>query len=115
MASGFERKNPLGAIRAFRRAFTSGEPVRLAVKVSRGEVNPPAFVRHAQPWQLDGWRRQDIIMAIGATDPAIDDNRAMSGALWGRGVGNALRVWDGWAHDWPWWERMIRLYLRGHD
>jgi esterase/lipase superfamily enzyme len=78
-------------------------------------VNPPAFVRHAQQWQVDAWRAQDIIMAIGATDPAIDDNRAMSGALWERGVGNALRVWDGWAHDWPWWERMIRLYLRGHD
>ena len=49
------------------------------------------------------------------TDPAVDDNRAMSGALWEKGVGNSLRIWDGWAHDWPWWERMIRLYLRGHD
>jgi esterase/lipase superfamily enzyme len=78
-------------------------------------VNPPAFVRHAQSWQVDAWRRQDIIMAIGATDPAVEDNRAMSGVLWERGVGNALRIWDGWAHDWPWWERMIRLYLRGHD
>ena len=78
-------------------------------------VNPQAFVRTAQPWQVRAWQQQDIIIAIGATDPAVDDNRAMSGALWEKGVGNALRIWDGWAHDWPWWERMIRLYLRGHD
>jgi esterase/lipase superfamily enzyme len=78
-------------------------------------VNPQAFVRTAQPWQIRQWQQQDIIIAIGETDPAVNDNRAMSAALWEKGVGNALRIWDGWAHDWPWWERMIRLYLRGHD
>jgi glycosyltransferase involved in cell wall biosynthesis len=45
MASGFERKNPLGVLRAFRRAFQPGEPVQLAIKVSRGEVNPTALAR----------------------------------------------------------------------
>ncbi len=78
-------------------------------------VNPPAFVQHATEAQVAAWRRQDIVMAIGDGDPALGDNRAFSGILWGRGVGNALREWQGFAHDWPWWERMIRLYLRGHD
>ena len=32
-----------------------------------------------------------------------------------KGIGNALRLWDGWAHDWPWWHQMIRLYMGGHD
>ena len=35
--------------------------------------------------------------------------------LWQRGIGNALRIWDGFAHDWPSWERMLRLYVGGHD
>jgi esterase/lipase superfamily enzyme len=35
-------------------------------------------------------------------------------ALWEKGVGNALRIWDGWAHDWPWWRDMIRTYAGGH-
>lgn len=43
MASGMERKNPLGLIAAFRRAFPAGEPVHLAIKVSRGHAHPAEF------------------------------------------------------------------------
>lgn len=79
-------------------------------------VNPAAFMRHEHdPARLDAFRRQDIIMAIGRDDPFVQDNRDFSGVLWGKGIGNALREWDGHAHDWPWWERMIRLYVGGHD
>jgi esterase/lipase superfamily enzyme len=35
--------------------------------------------------------------------------------LWGKGIGNALRIWDGHAHDWPHWEDMVRTYIGGHD
>jgi esterase/lipase superfamily enzyme len=24
-----------------------------------------------------------------------------------------LRIWNGWAHDWPFWKEMINLYLSG--
>jgi glycosyltransferase involved in cell wall biosynthesis len=40
MCSTFERKNPLGVVEAFRRAFTPRDPVALAVKVSRGFHDP---------------------------------------------------------------------------
>jgi esterase/lipase superfamily enzyme len=60
-------------------------------------------------------RRLDIILAAGREDPNIDNNRWFSSQLWGKGIGNALREWDGWAHDWPWWTQMIRLYIGGHD
>ncbi len=43
------------------------------------------------------------------------NNVAFSGLLWGKGIGNALREWDGFAHDWPVWEQMVRMYLSGHD
>jgi esterase/lipase superfamily enzyme len=79
-------------------------------------VNPTALA--AAPLdaaQYAALRRMDIILAVGRTDPALDTNRQLSGILWGRGVGNALREWNGFAHDWPFWERMIRLYVGGHD
>ncbi len=60
-------------------------------------------------------RRLDIILAAGREDPNIDNNRWFSSQLWGKGIGNALREWDGWAHDWPWWTQMIRRYIGGHD
>ena len=79
-------------------------------------VNPVALAqRPLSGAEYANLKRQDIILAVGLTDPALDTNRQLSGALWGRGVGNALREWQGFAHDWPWWERMIRRYVGGHD
>jgi esterase/lipase superfamily enzyme len=78
--------------------------------------NPSDFIRHEHdPARLEALRRQDIILAIGEDDPSCDNNRELSTSLWQKGIGNALRIWDGWAHDWPYWERMIRLYIGGHD
>jgi esterase/lipase superfamily enzyme len=65
--------------------------------------------------RLEALRRMDIILATGQGDSFVDNNRYLSGALWGKGVGNALRLWDGWAHDWPWWRDMIRAYVGGSD
>ena len=65
--------------------------------------------------RLKQLRQLDIIMAIGRDDSNIGNNRWLSAALWGKGIGNALREWDGWAHDWPWWHKMIQLYIGGHD
>jgi len=78
--------------------------------------NPADFMLHEHdPGRLEAFRRQDIILAIGRDDPSYGNNATLSAALWGKGIGNALRIWDGWAHDWPYWERMIRLYIGGHD
>jgi len=65
--------------------------------------------------RLEAMRQMDIILATGQEDAFVDNNRYLSRALWEKGVGNALRLWDGWAHDWPWWTDMIRLYVGGHD
>lgn len=78
--------------------------------------NPMEFMAHeADPARLEAFRRQDIILAIGTDDPMLENNRRFSGLLWEKGIGNALREWHGFAHDWPWWEKMIRLYVGGHD
>ena len=60
-------------------------------------------------------RQLDIILAVGAEDPNIANNRWFSDVLWSKNIWHAARVWDGWAHDLPWWQQMIRLYISGHD
>ena len=65
--------------------------------------------------RLAALRRVDIIMAIGRDDPMRPANEEFSRRLHAMGIWHALRIWDGWAHDWPWWTRMLRTYLGGHD
>jgi esterase/lipase superfamily enzyme len=54
-------------------------------------------------------------MVIGRDDPMRGNNEYFSGRLWSKGIGNALRIWDGWVHDWPYWQKMLPMYIGGHD
>jgi esterase/lipase superfamily enzyme len=78
--------------------------------------NPIDFIAgEHQPARLEALRRQDIILAVGRDDRLRESNERLSQLLWSKGIGNALRIWDGWAHDWPFWQKMVRLYVGGHD
>jgi esterase/lipase superfamily enzyme len=78
--------------------------------------DPSHFMLHLpDPGHIEALRRVDIILAIGRDDPSYQSNEHMSHVLWQRGIGNALRIWDGWVHDWPWWQQMIVRYVGGHD
>ena len=78
--------------------------------------NPCAFIANEHDEaRLAALRHMDIILAIGRDDPSCSSNEEMSGVLWGKDIGHALRIWDGWAHDWPWWKQMINKYIDGHD
>jgi esterase/lipase superfamily enzyme len=92
-------------------------------RVTNGETNgavyfqnPAEYIRlEHDPGRLDALRRLDIVLAVGRDDSLRPANEAFSASLWEKGIGNALRIWDGWAHDWPFWESMLRLYVHGHD
>jgi esterase/lipase superfamily enzyme len=78
--------------------------------------NPVDYLNNEHdPWRLELLRRMDIILGIGRDDPNRGNCEYLSGLLWGKGIGNALRLWDGWSHDWPYWQKMIRTYVGGHD
>ncbi|HEX8392694.1 MAG TPA: alpha/beta hydrolase-fold protein [Longimicrobium sp.] len=78
--------------------------------------NPSHFVSDlSDHGHLEALRRMDIILATGRDDSFVENNRHMSRILWDKGVGNALRLWDGWSHDWPYWMNMIRTYVGGSD
>jgi esterase/lipase superfamily enzyme len=78
--------------------------------------NPCDFIQNEHdPSRLEGLRHQDIILAIGRDDPSCPNNEYFSGILWSKGIWHALRIWNGWNHDWPYWQKMVRMYLSGHD
>jgi esterase/lipase superfamily enzyme len=78
--------------------------------------NPCEFLEHEHdPDRLAALRRLEIILTIGETDTALANNRYLSDVLWSKGIWHALRVWDGFAHDWLVWQEMLRLYIGGHD
>ncbi len=60
-------------------------------------------------------REQSVILAVGREDCLLHQNRELSGTLWCKGIGNALREWDEMAHDWPVWYDMVNRYIGGHD
>lgn len=65
--------------------------------------------------RLAALRRLDIILAVGRDDPLVEQNQHLSGLLWSKNIWHALRIWNGFAHDWPVWAHMLPLYIGGHD
>jgi esterase/lipase superfamily enzyme len=60
-------------------------------------------------------RKMDIIITTGTTDPLFDNNKWFSDLLWSKDIWHAFRVWEGFAHDWPEWYKMLPMYLGGSD
>ena len=78
--------------------------------------NPADFIAHEHdPARLAAIRRMDIIFAIGRDDSMHWTNEQFSRTLWGKSIPHAFRVWDGWAHDWPWWEQMVSMCIGGSN
>ena len=78
--------------------------------------NPCDFLPHEHDAaRLEALRRIDVILATGRTDSGCQNNFYLSGVLWSKNVWHALRIWDGFAHDWPYWQQMLNLYIGGHD
>jgi esterase/lipase superfamily enzyme len=76
--------------------------------------NPAHYVAdHGDENWLRAVQGVDTILVTGESDAFRENNEYLSNALWRRGIWHAFRLWDGWAHDWPWWRQMIRLYVGG--
>lgn len=77
---------------------------------------PTDFLQNEHnPGRLAALRKIDIIVAIGRDDPMRANNEWLSNVLWTKDIWHALRIWDGWAHDWPFWQQMVAKYIGGHD
>ena len=78
--------------------------------------SPCDFIPNEHDWaRLEALRNLDTILVAGRDDSLRYSSERLSKALWDKGIGNALRLWDGWAHDWQYWEKMLLTYIGGHD
>ena len=78
--------------------------------------NPVAYIAHEHDAiRLAALRHLDIILVTSQDDPSRPSNEELSGVLWRKEIWHALRIWDGWTHDWPWWRGKIVRYIGGHD
>ena len=69
---------------------------------------PPDFLPNlTDPWYLDRYRRQKLVLATGETDSCLDENIRLSGIMNAKEIPHWLDVWgDGAGHDWYWWQQM---------
>jgi esterase/lipase superfamily enzyme len=78
--------------------------------------NPADFILgERDPARLGAMERMDIILAIGRDDPLRGNNEYFSQRLWQKNIWHALRIWDDWSHDWPYWRNMLLTYISGSD
>ncbi len=64
------------------------------------------------PWFLDRMRNNKYVLATGVHDQCWNDNERLASAMRHKGLPVQLDVWsDGTGHDWPWWQRMVQVYL----
>jgi len=61
--------------------------------------------------RLRALQHLQLVLAVGEHDFCRSSNEALSGALWSKGIGNHLSIWDGAPHDWPVWREMFPHYL----
>jgi esterase/lipase superfamily enzyme len=63
-------------------------------------------------WYLDRYRHNKYILATGEHDQCWSANEQLAHVLRDKGVPVRLDVWgDNTGHDWPWWQRMVQVYL----
>ncbi len=64
------------------------------------------------PWFLNRMRSNTYVLATGVHDQCWNDNERLAGVMRGKGIPVRLEVWgDNARHDWPWWQRMVEVYL----
>ena len=75
-------------------------------------VNPLAFLPSLRDERyLAPLRATEIVIATGRDDPNVDESRRLAAALQDKSVPASLHLWDGWAHDWPFWKEMVDVFL----
>ncbi len=75
-------------------------------------VNPLAFLPDLRDERyLDPLRATEIVLATGRDDPNVEDSRRLAAILQEKGLPASLHLWDGWAHDWPYWKEMVDAFL----
>jgi len=60
---------------------------------------------------LQPLRETEFVIATGEEDPNVAGSRQVVATLQEKGVPATLHLWNGWAHDWPFWKEMVDTFL----
>jgi esterase/lipase superfamily enzyme len=57
-------------------------------------------------WFLDRYRGNYYVLVTGHGDPLLDQSLKLAGEFRNKQIPHLLDIWEGFGHDWPWWQRM---------
>lgn len=60
---------------------------------------------------LGPMRSTEVVIATGEQDANVEGSRRLAALLQEKGVPAELHLWEGWAHDWPYWKGMVDVFL----
>jgi esterase/lipase superfamily enzyme len=60
---------------------------------------------------LNAIRQIEIVMAVGETDPFLQNNQEFSELLLSKDIPNKLHIWADYAHRSRYWRQMVQLYF----
>lgn len=119
----------LGAYHAVNFALRHPDIVRYTVTMSGAYSVPQVFLDgyydentyfHApldklpaltDPWFLSQLRQSFFLIVAGRDDRFMGENWELAHKLGAKSIPNRVEVWDGWCHDWPYWQPMARMFL----
>ena len=67
--------------------------------------------RLEDPWFLERIRHSYYVLVVGDGDALFDQNVKLAHALGVKGIPHILDVWQGFGHDWPWWQKMAHKFF----
>jgi esterase/lipase superfamily enzyme len=73
--------------------------------------SPPAYLPGLGGWYLEQARGNYYALVVGNQDPLFDQNVKLAHELGSKQIPHALDVWEGFGHDWPWWQQMAVKYF----
>ena len=63
------------------------------------------------PAALERMRNNYCVLAVGNGDPLFDQNVKLAHVLGTKQLPHLLDVWEGFGHDWPWWQQMAHKFF----
>jgi esterase/lipase superfamily enzyme len=63
------------------------------------------------PWFLERMRRSYYVRVVGNGDSLFDQNVKLAHIFGIKRLPHKLDVWEGFGHDWPWWQKMADKYF----
>jgi esterase/lipase superfamily enzyme len=63
------------------------------------------------PWFLARMRHSYYVLVVGDGDALFDQNVKLAHVFGVKGIPHILDVWQGFGHDWPWWQKMAQKFF----